>query len=426
VKKVLIIAYYFPPMGMGGVQRAFKFAKYLPSFGWQPIVLTVKEVNYFAKDHTLLEELPSDTKIIRTGSLDPLRVSHLLRKGKSLKGETYTTKKARFQSWMFFPDNKIGWIPFALSKGLKICKREKIDLIFSTSPPPSAHLAGYLLKKLTGKAWVADFRDLWIGFQYENYPTFLHRKLKENLEKSIIVNADAIITVSPGMSQRIRQFNLQAKKVQTITNGFDQEDFKTDYVKTENVFTILHSGTFSLDHNPIPFLIALENLLKRNAIDSEKIKFVHCGLSLGIDLEKLIEKRRLRRIFFPLGYLSHSQTIKQLKGADLLLLTTASHPQAEFATTGKLFEYLAAKKPILAIVPKESFAARIVQLTESGTVIAPQEIGKIEEVILSHYRRYYENKIDFQTDEEAISQFERKHLASKLVSLFNQVLKNNP
>ena len=171
MKRVLIISYNFPPMGMGGVQRATKFAKYLPSFGWEPIILTVKDVDYFAKDYTLLKELSSDTKVIRTGSFDPLRLSYLLKsimkKNKKSRGETYTPLKAKILSWLFFPDNKIGWIPFALSKGLKICKNEKIDLIFSTSPPPSLHLIGYFLKKLTGKVWLADFRDEWIGYQYQ-------------------------------------------------------------------------------------------------------------------------------------------------------------------------------------------------------------------------------------------------------------------
>jgi hypothetical protein len=422
MKKVLIISYYFPPMGMGGVQRALKFAKYLPSFGWQPIILTVKDVDYFAKDYTLLEELSNDTKIIRTGSFDPLRISYLLKKGKSSESKDYTTKKARIQAWIFFPDNKIGWLPFALNKAIRLVKKENIDIIFSTSPPPTSHLIGCLLKKVTKKPWVADFRDPWIGLRYQTFPTLLHKKLKEGLEKSIVKNADAIITINSKLSKRMRQLSSGVRRVETITNGFDQQDFKSFPAKTDNAFTILHSGTLSSDHNPLPFFIALYNLIQKGRVDSLKIKVLHCGLSLGINLEGLIEKYKLGEVFLSLGYLPHLQSIEKFPQADLLLLTTASQPQAEFITTGKLFEYLAARKPILAIVPKESDAAQIVQASNSGTIIAPQEIKQIEEAIFYYYDRYYRNEIDFQADEKMISQFERKHLTSKLAQIFDELI----
>lgn len=421
-KKVLIIAYYFPPMGMGGVQRALKFAKYLPFFGWQPIILTVRDVDYFAKDYTLLEELSIDTKIIRTGSLDPLRISCLLKKGETLEGKTYTPRKSQAQSWMFFPDNKVGWVPFALSKAIPLIKKENVEIIFSTSPPPTSHLLGYLLKKVTKKPWVADFRDPWIGFQYESFPTFVHRKLKHGLEKLITKNADAIITINSKLSQKLRQLAPPAKRIETITNGYDQEDFESVPARADNIFTILHSGTFSPDHNPLPFFVALSNLLEKKMINPEKLKVLHCGLSLGIDLEKIVEQYELKRVFFSLGYLPHSQTIQKLKEADLLLLTTAPHPQAEFATTGKLFEYLAAQKPILAIVPEDSSAAQIIRSTGGGTVVDPQEKDKIGEAILSYYNKYYQNKINYQIDQTMLSQFERKHLTSKLATLFDEVL----
>lgn len=417
-----MIVYYFPPMGMGGVQRALKFAKYLPSFGWQPIVLTVKGVDYFAKDYTLLEELSSDTKIIRTGSLDPLRLSYLLKKGKSFKSQAYTTKKSQIQSWIFFPDNKIGWVPFALSKAIPAIDKENVEIIFSTSPPPTSHLIGYLLKKITKKIWVADFRDPWIGFQYESVPTLLHQKLKQSLEKLIAENADAIITINPQMSQRVRGLDLHTLRVETITNGYDQEDFKSASARKDKIFTILYSGTFSLDHYPAPFFMALHNLLEKKTIDFEKIRLLHCGLGLSLDLEKLVEQYKLRKIFLPLGYLSHSQTIEKLQEADLLLLVTAPHAQAEFVTTSKLFEYLAARKPILGIVPQESGAAQIVQSTGSGTVVAPQEIEQIEEAIFFYYNQYYENQLDFKTDEKIIAQFERKHLTSRLARIFDELL----
>src|SRR5574341_72662 len=154
-KKVLIIAYYFPPLGGAGVQRALKFAKYLPEFGWEPVVLTVKKISYPAWDETFLQEIPPGAKIWRSGSLDPQRLVYLfsrlsnLKPAKQKSGPTgQTSERLRFLKWFFIPDSKIGWSPFALGKGLRLVRKEKIDLIFSTSPPTTSHMVGYWLSKL--------------------------------------------------------------------------------------------------------------------------------------------------------------------------------------------------------------------------------------------------------------------------------------
>ncbi|KPL02135.1 MAG: hypothetical protein AMJ73_09210, partial [candidate division Zixibacteria bacterium SM1_73] len=202
-RKVLLITYYFPPMGMGGVQRTSKFAKYLPGFGWTPFVLTVKDVHYWAEDPSLLEELPPEVKVIRTGSFDPLRISFKLkslfkkRKQRNKYVKESTAQRSKLSSWLFFPDSKIGWVPFALLSGLNLIRKERIDLIFTTSPPPSLHLVGYLLKLLTGKPWVVDFRDPWTGYKFEIFPTRLHLFLKNQLVRLIIKNADRIISANP-------------------------------------------------------------------------------------------------------------------------------------------------------------------------------------------------------------------------------------
>lgn len=414
-------------MGMGGVQRATKFAKYLPSFGWQPIILTVKDVDYFAKDYTLLEELSSDTKVIRTGSFDPLRLSYLLKsimkKNKKSRGETYTSLKAKILSWLFFPDNKIGWIPFALSKGLKICKDEKIDLIFSTSPPPSLHLIGYFLKKLTGKVWLADFRDEWIGYQYQFLSTPLHRGIKKALMKIITSNCDAIVTVSQEIGELIKENLSQFKFLEIIPNGFDQSDFKVKNLQKTEKFTITYLGTFSLDNDPQPFFKSLSSLLSSGKINSQKLKLVIVGLPLGIDLDKLITKYGLQKCVEYLGYLPHREAIKRLIESDLLLLTISGDPKSKSITPGKLFEYLATKKPILAILPKGNPAAEIIKSAKAGEVIEPIEIGQIENRILHFYQKYQKGEQEFNPDLKAISPFERKYLTSRLATLFDGVIR---
>jgi glycosyltransferase involved in cell wall biosynthesis len=426
-KKVLFIAYYFPPMGMGGVQRASKFVKYLPGFGWKPFVLTVKDVEYLAKDPSLLEELPKEVEIIRTGSLDPLRISFILksffkkrkRKEKSLKRNT--VQKSKLSSWFFFPDSKIGWIPFALLTGKKLLREGKIDLIFTTSPPPSLHLVGYFLRRLTGKPWVADFRDPWVGFHYEDYPTPFHLWLKNRLIRLISQNADGIISINDKITQRLFSLYPFIKNIKTIPNGYDESDFNLPTsVKTDS-FIIAYLGTFSPDHDPKPFLSGLSNLLDERKIPKEKIKFIHIGLCMGIDLDRLVKRYDLSGVVERTGYLPHKEALAHLKEASLLLLTTSQTPEAEMISTSKLFEYMPLRKPILAIVPPDGAAAGVVSSLNLGKVVSPADPVGIKQELLSFFSDWEKGSLSLNVDEEKIKMFSRKSLTSQLASLFDEI-----
>jgi len=426
-KKVLIISYYFPPMGMGGVQRATKFAKYLPSFGWKPFVLTVKDVEYLAKDPSLLEDLPLEVKVIRTGSFDPLRISFILksffkkRKQKDKSVKLKEAERSKLSSWLFFPDNKIGWIPFALLSGLKIVRKEKIDLIFTTSPPPSLHLVGYFLKLLTRKPWVADFRDPWIGFYYEDYPTPFHLWLKNRLVRLITKNAEALISINEKITQRLLSLYPFIKNIQAIPNGYDESDFGFSPTVRSDLFIIAYLGTFSPDHNPEPFLLGLRSLLDERKISPEKIKFIHFGICMGIDLDGMIKKYDLSGVVERRGYLTHREALAHLEEASLLLLTTSQTPGAEMISTSKLFEYMPLKKPILAIVPPSGAAAEVIFSLNLGKVVSPADPEGIKQELLSFFSDWERGNLRFDGDEEKIKMFSRKFLTSRLASLFNEV-----
>jgi glycosyltransferase involved in cell wall biosynthesis len=427
-KRVLIISYYFPPMGMGGVQRATKFAKYLPSFGWKPFVLTVKDVEYLAKDPSLLEELPLEVEVVRTGSFDPLRISFILKsffKKRQPKNKSVTKNtlgKSKLSSWLFFPDNKIGWIPFALFAGLKLVREEKIDLIFTTSPPPSLHLVGYLLKLLTGKPWVADFRDPWIGFHYEDYPTPFHLWLKNRLSGLITQNAKAIVSINEKITQRFLSLYPFIQNIQTVPNGYDESDFNLPpSMKTES-FIIAYLGTFSPDHDPEPFLLGLKSLLDERKVLKEKIKFIHIGLCIGMDLDGMIKKYGLSGVVERRGYLPHKEALAQLQDASAFLLTTSPSPEAEMISTSKLFEYIPLKKPILAIVPPDGAASQVVSLLNLGKVISPAELAEIKRQLLSFFSDWEKGNLSLDVDEGKIKMFSREFLTSRLASLFDEVV----
>jgi glycosyltransferase involved in cell wall biosynthesis len=424
-KKVLFIAYYFPPLGMGGVQRAAKFAKYLPLFGWKPLVLTVKDVQYPAKDPSLLEELPHEVKVIRTGSFDPLRISFLLRNffGKRKKepesAKGVKAKRSKLSSWLFFPDSKIGWIPFALFASLKLAREERIDLIFTTSPPPSLHLVGYLLKLLTGKPWVADFRDPWMGYRFEIYPTSLHKLLKDRLEGLIVKHADTVICANPCVTERMTEQVCEPGKIVTISQGYDAQDFDTGVTGKSRPFTLGYLGTFSSDCNPEPVFLALRDLTGQKLISKDNMKFVHVGLPLGIDLDGLIERYGLKDVLERKGYLSHGEALEQMKDASVLLLVTSNDPRVFPA---KIFEYLAFGKPVLGVVPRESQVGRMISQMRLGLVVPPKDHSGIKEALFFYYEKYAQGNLSTDVGAEKMRMFERKFLTGKLAEVFDRMI----
>jgi len=423
-KKVLIITYYFPPMGLGGVQRIAKFVKYLPLFGWKPLVLTVKDMEYWAKDYSLLKEFPPEVEVVRTGSFDPLRISFILkrffqsRKQKDDFPKNKTIRRSKLASWLFFPDNKVGWIPFALMKGLKLCRREKIGLIFSSSPPPSLHITGYLLQRFTGIPWIADFRDPWSGYKIKTCPTPFHLFLKKRMERLIINKADKVITANPAITTDLKSHHPHIEKIEQIDQGYDEEDFAKYQSSLPEIFTIGYLGTLSPDCDPEPFFAALGDLIDQKVIPQDKIKFVHVGLSMGINWDRLIEKYRLKEVVQPKGYLSHRDSLSEMQKVSLLLLITSDHP---LVFPAKVYEYLRFNQPILGIFPKDSQIAKFLLEIKGGRVVPPEDKEGIKQVLISYYTDFAEGKMALITREEEISKYERKSLTFKLASLMDEV-----
>jgi hypothetical protein len=422
-KKVLIIAYYFPPLGMGGVQRTAKFVKYLPQFGWKPYVLTVKDVEYMAKDDSLLDEIPHQAQIIRTGSFDPLRILFLAKKvvGKTREREAAANSagKSRGFSWLFFPDNKVGWIPFAVRKAISLCRRETIDLIFSSSPPPSAHLAAYLVRRATGIPWVADFRDPWIGYKLEKPPTPLHLFFKRRLEKTIVSRAGRVVMANPAILAELRSAHPLTNTIRLIDQGYDEEDFQELVPTKSEIFTIGYLGTFSPDCNPEPFFQVMKDLTDRNLIPKDKIRLLHVGGSMHLDAKRLATEYGLSEILETKGYLPHRQALAQMAKTSVLLLITSDDPRVFPA---KVFEYLRLGKPILGIVPEESQIAKSLQAVNARRVVSIDDAEGIKQALLGCYDEFKNGKMRFDVPDDSVKRFERKVLTGRLASLFDEVV----
>lgn len=426
-KKILVIAYYFPPLGGAGVQRVLKFVKYLPEFGWEPVVLTVKEISYLARDGTLLEELSPGRKVVRTGSFDPHRIIYLVKRFFGVKNQASQNRqlaqpfsKLRFLKWLFIPDSKIGWFPLALWKGLSLIRERKIDLIFSSSPPVTAHLIGYWLSRMTKKPLVLDFRDPW-NLSADTYPAALHKKLNQVLERKVLRQAKGIVAVNQFLADELRTKSL-AKETEIITNGFDSADFEKLEVHSSSKFEIVYSGTFNRLNDPRPFLRAFSELVSQNQEFAEQSIFTRVGLVLDWDWTSLLREYKLGGNVNSVGYLPHRQSLEYLLKAALLLVTTTGQRGAELISTGKIYEYLAARRPILAIVPEKGAAAKLIREHQAGVVVDPGDQERIKLQLLDFFGKFKRAKLTQECSPTDIGKFERRYLTEKLALFLNQLV----
>lgn len=400
MKNVLVIAYYFPPLGMGGVQRTLKFCKYLPKFGWNPIVVTVKDTAYFSHDPTLLNEVEID--VYRTESLDPLRVGWIFR----VRGfESSRRRWSSLLSWFLIPDNKSLWLPFVLRTGRAILKEREISLIFASFPPTTGLIAGCFLKKISNKPLVIDLRD---PLGYGSFPpTPLHSWIIEFLNHKIARLADRIILAYPHS-----EFRWMENKVSVIPNGFDPEDF-IESTEKNNRFLIVHTGTLTRRRNALPFLKALKELIESSEIDKNVVKVNLVG---WVDpfYTSMIEKEGLSDIVELHPYLSHKESVKCLMRSSLLWL-----PAGEGEIPGKVYEYLGSKKPIIATLP-EGDCAELIRSTNSGVVVEPYDIQGIKRTILNYYGLFLRGGLELK-NYEAIERFNKIDQTRALASLFNEI-----
>ena len=408
MKKVLLVAYQYPPLGGVGVFRTLKFTKYLPKFGYKPYILTVKNPMYPMKDPTLIKEIPHEAKVYRTFSFEHriLRAPRLL--NLNLK-------------WFYIPDEHTGWIPFAVHQGEKVIKKEKIDIIYATSPIFTSLLVGYLLKKKTGKPLVVDYRDPWTQNIFIKYPTNFHRKIEEKMEALVLATADNIIVTTEPMKHKMAEkYPFTKGRIVTITNGFDPEDFKNLTTKKDKKkFLVTYTGSFYGLQTGEQFFTALKGLIEEKTEMQNKLQVLFAGLPSKHAIF-LIEHYGLKNVVKLLGYKSHKQTLKLMVNADVLLLIMASDEVYD-AKTGplripaKVFEYLGAKKPILAIVP-EGTVADIISSTKSGVIVSPWDTGAIAQAIFKLFQDWKSGTLKIADGD--VSEYDRKVLTRKLVNIF--------
>jgi len=417
-KHVLIITYYWPPAGGPGVQRVLKFVKYLPQFGWEPIILTVKDGEYQAIDESLESDISETLIVFKTRVIGLYCLFKKFTGRKTIPTHQLSIGKndslfSRLSRWVrlniILPDGRIGWYPFAVAGGRKIIENEKVDLIFSSGPPHSLHLIARSLAKKYSISWVADFRDPWTErFYYEeNKRSFFAKILDLYLEKNILTHANRITTVSMGLKALLEQ-KVSPSKMEVIYNGYDETDFKTSPIeKTDNSIIISSIGTLSRTQTPNVLFKAIEEL--RNEGITKSIYLHFAGTIHPAIRDDINDRYHINDITTYHGYLSHMDAIEMMRKSDFLILVIPKTKNNVGIITGKLFEYLRAAAPIILIGPPDSDAAKILRETHTGFSIGYDSVPEMKNIILNPLRLVPTN----------IDRYTRENLTKQLSDVFN-------
>jgi len=441
MKSILFLAYYYPPVNNAGTQRIEKFAKYLPGFDFKPIILTTfHSFNPYlqVKNFRLSRKHPKEEKgeglVYRAAELRDLVRSrgegiedfsgYSEDNSNSLKRKIKNFLKA----WFFIPDSKITWLPFAFLKALWITKKHKVEYVVSSFPPASSHLLGLLLSKCTYVKWIADFRDGWCFDPLD--PALTHSParlfLDRILEKIVIKNCDQILVTSPLVEDYFKESN----KVKLLTNGFDQDDFDDakkglDRFKNfQQFFVISHAGAFHLSHpgnTPAYFLKALKRAFSKHPEMEAQTKVFFLG-NLTKEERRLPYKLGLKKTVKILGLRPHKEAIQYRLISDVLLLVDRKTKTHSSYIHGKLFEHLASRKTILALLPEKSAARSFLEKLGVGEIIRPEDVDRIAEKIWQLFSEWQKGGIlRYELTDEELASFERKTLTKELAGVLNSI-----
>jgi len=401
-RRALVIAYYFPPLGGAGVQRTLKFVKYLPEFGWRATVVSTRSRLYPSRDAALVHEIPDDTRVVRAPALPIARYAAIV---------LHKLGWMRLKAYVAWPDGGLGWAPAAFVAAWREVRREPPDVIYSTSAPYGGHLVAMALHRLTGIPWVADFRDEWAADDHATDRPSLLMRLNGRIERAIRRQVAQTVVVAD-------YFRLAGDGPRTtITNGVDPEDVpEAEGSPPTDRFRLTYVGTVYGTIDLAPVLAALERLV-----------------AAGEDRREVLELRIVGGIWLPgfavpdgvpltqSGYVGHDEAIAEMRQATALLLY---RPPSSLAPSGKIFEYLAAERPVLCVTRPDNLAAQLVSEWDAGLVAHPADEGEIEDALRELLRRWRAGELAAPRGirGRVLERFSRRELTRQLAGVLDDAI----
>lgn len=425
MKRVLIISYYWPPAGGSGVQRWVKFTKYLPENGWQPVVYTPLNPEIISLDESLLRDIPPEAEIVKTKITEPYAAYRRLMGSKTSKevnpiSSADTSFKKRVSLFIrgnfFIPDPRVWWVRSSVKFLKKYLKEHPVDVIVTTGPPQSMHLIGQKLARETGLPWIPDFRDPWTKMFYFKH---LHltrwaEKKHHRLEKEVLDEATAVIAVTPFVQKDFQE--MTRTRIEMITNGFDEDDYPLDSVSASEKFTITHTGLFAADGNPLVLWDCLKQMCETEEGFRDALQIRLAG-KVDAEILQAIDERGLP--VENLGYLTHEDAVKEQRSASVLILPLRQDPEYLKVLPGKIFEYLASRRPIIGIGQTDGAAAIVLKDADAGVMVGWDDKEKTMQALQKAWNNYKSGSVDKASG--SIDKYSRRALTARLAKLLEEV-----
>lgn len=431
MKRVLVIAYYFPPMGLSGIQRTVKFVKYLGQYGWRPTVVTIMPHAYFAFDDSFESELEGNgVEVWRT---PPGGIFSVMGKRRtvSLRNERLRKFLNRLSQFFFVPDNKVGWRDQVM-KFLAARDMSQYDVIYATAPPFTDLLIGLDLKRRYGLPLVVDFRDAWVEYPYHVYWTSWHRRRHQELERGVVAGADAVITTNGhvrGLLLGRQSDPAVAERVHVITQGYDATDFAeagneaaaaAGVTMAPDHVNFVYTGIFYEDRDPLVLFRALVSLKLRRPDVYRRLRFYMVGY-VQEEYQQQGERMGIADRIVYCGYVEHAVSVAWVKKADVLWFNIGSQLRGfQTVSPGKAFEYLGSGKPIVAILP-ENEIREMLSGFDHTFIVEPDDHEQLAETLIDLAERHERGELP-RGDMERIARYDRRRLTGDLVSIFEKII----
>ena len=425
--KVLIITYYWPPAGGPGVQRWLKFVKYLPDYGIHPIVYIPENPSYPMLDSTLIAEIPEKITILKQPIKEPYRFAEFLSKKSSKAISSGVIPKEQKQNLIqqimlyvrgnyFIPDARNAWVVPSVKYLSEYIQKEKIETVITTGPPHSLHLIGLQLKEQCDIKWIADFRDPWTTIGY-------HKKLKlsvksaikhTNLEVKVLTTADHITVTSENTKKEFAKKTKQS--ISVITNGYDYQQLPK--ATKDQKFSLSHIGSLLSERNPKVLWKVLGELILEN--EDFKQEFVLRLIGVVSDdvlheIHQFVPKNKIDIV----GYVNHKEAVMHQRQSRMLLLIEIDSEDTKAIIPGKLFEYLVADTPIIAVGPEDSDVEQIIRSTNTGRYFYYDAEAELKAHLLSSFMDFKNSTL--ATHPIGLQQYSRKALTKKLADLITSL-----
>jgi glycosyltransferase involved in cell wall biosynthesis len=433
MKKVLIISYYWPPSGGISVLRSLKIAKHLRQFGWEPIIFTPENADYSAIDENNYKDIPDGIEILKIPTIEPFKLFKFLtglKKDSNLNNvlSAHDQKMGlmyKFSVWVrsnfFIPDARAMWIKPSVKYLSKYTEENKVDAIFTDGPPHTNTRIATLLKQKTGIPWLSDYQDPWSQVDYFQELILTKWGLKKHLhqEQEAFAAADKTTIVSPTWKNDLE--SIGAENVDVIYWGYDPEDYTDIQINTKinTKFSILHAGVMGFDRNPKMFFKAISELCEEHPNFKQDFKLILLG-QVDHSVKNTIEEFGITSSVEYSGNVIRKEALNQIFSAKILLLLLNQQPNAMGRVPGKLFEYLAARRPILNFGPSNSDVAKLLKKANAGDNFEYENINKIKEHLLSQYKEYKTGQLG--TDLKSnIEEYTHQNLTGKIAEYLNEI-----